>query len=255
MTDERAPDPQPTETPPAGGPPEGGTFPDAGPPAAAPADAGSEPPPPLAPLVPGASAQAPSMDDTTAQPTSTWQAPAVAPPVAPPIAPPAPQPAVSWAPAPAAAASNPGDVTVWAKIAGVVLVIGGILGGLAGIGLAVFGSAVVQMVEDAGAMPDFEGNLDPAAVITGTIVFFGIVIILYSLVYLFGGIGVLRSRNWGRVLGLIVGIISGLLWLGGLSAPDRPGVRDSTIFSLIFFGIHAYIVVALIFLWRRRSAI
>jgi hypothetical protein len=188
------------------------------------------------------------MDDTAAQPTASWQAPAAPPPIPPPAA----QPAVAWAPPPATPAQQ-GGVTVWAKVAGVLLVIGGILGGLAGLAVAVFGSAVVEMIDDMGQIPDVEG-LDPRALVTGTIVFFGIIILIYSLVYLIGGIGVLRSRNWGRVLGLIAGILSGLIWLGSVTTPDVPGARDSTIGSLIAFAIHAYIVIALIFFWRRPAS-
>ena len=71
---------------------------------------------------------------------------------------------------------------------------------------------------------------------------------------LIAGIGVLRSRDWGRVLGIIVGVLSGLLWLGSVATPDRPGAQDSIIGSLIAFGIHAYIVVALLFFWRTKPS-
>lgn len=220
-----------------------------------------EPPPPLAPLVGSASAGAAARpaDETTAQPTSSWEQPTAPPPTAPPptapppIQPPAEQPPVAWAPPPPAAAPAAGGVTGLAKAAGVLLIIGGVLGGLAGLAVAVFGSAVVQMVEDMGAIPNIEG-VDPVAFITGFIVFFGILILVYSMLYLIGGIGIVRSRDWGRVLGIIVGIISGLVWLGSVTTPDQPGAQESIVGSLIAFGIHAYILVALIFFWRRKPA-
>jgi hypothetical protein len=222
----------------------------------------TEPPPPLAPLVdPGGQAAAADESDTTAQPTSTWTQPAATaapPPVAPPamptpaVAAAAPQPAVSWAPAPAPVAAT-GKRTPLSLVAGILLILGGILGGLAGLAVAVFGNAIVQSLEDFGTMPEVEG-VDMAAFMSGFIVFFGIIVLVYSLAYLFAGIGVVRSRDWGRVLGLIVGILSGLIWLSGLGGTNQPGGSDSLVGTLIALGIHVYIVVALLFFWRTKPS-
>jgi hypothetical protein len=222
----------------------------------------AEAPPPLGPLVdPAGQAAADDQSDTTAQPTSSWTQPAptsTPPPIPPPAMPtpamaaPAPQPAVSWAPPPAPVAVA-GRRTTLSLAAGILLILGGILGGLAGLAVAVFGNAIVRSLEDLGSLPDVEG-MDTAAFMSGFIVFFGIIILIYSLVYLLAGIGVVRSRDWGRVLGLIVGILSGLIWLGSVATPDQPGVRDSIVGSLIAFGIHAYIVVALLFFWRTKPS-
>ena len=243
MTDERRPD-EP-ETPGQGMPPD---------------ESATEAPPPLAPLVdPGG--QTADQSDTTAQPTSSWTQPAptsTPPPIAPPamptpaVAASAPQPAVNWAPAPAPVTAT-GKRTPLSLAAGILLILGGILGGLAGLAVAVFGNAIVQSLEDFGGMPDVEG-VDMAAFMSGFIVFFGIIILVYSLVYLFAGIGVVRSRDWGRVLGLIVGILSGLIWLSGLGGTNQPGAGDSLVGTLIGLGIHVYIVVALLFFWRTKPS-
>jgi hypothetical protein len=248
MTDERRPDEPETS--------------DQGTPAE---EQATEPPPPLAPLVGqgGQAADDASADesDTTAQPTSSWTQPAstsTPPPIPPPAMPtpamaaPSPQPAVSWAPAPAPVAAT-GKRTTLSLAAGILLILGGILGGLAGLAVAVFGNAIVRSLEDFGGMPEIEG-MNVAEFMTGFIVFFGIIILVYSLVYLFAGIGVVRSRDWGRVLGLIVGTLSGLLWLASVASPDQPNARDSIVGSLIAFGIHAYIVVALLFFWRAKPS-
>ena len=245
MTDDRRPD-EP-ETPDQGTPP---------------GDGAAEPPPPLAPLVdPGARAAADDRSDTTAQPASGWTQPAptsTPPPIAPPampspaVAAPAPQPAVNWAPAPTPVAAT-GKRTPLSLAAGILLILGGILGGLAGLAVAVFGNAIVQSLEDFGGMPNVEG-MDMAAFMSGFIVFFGIIILVYSLLYLFAGIGVVRSRDWGRVLGLIVGILSGLIWLSGLGGVNQPGAGDSLVGTLIGLGIHVYIVVALLFFWRAKPS-
>jgi hypothetical protein len=216
-------------------------------------------PPPLAPLVDQAGATDDDQSDTTAQPTSTWTQPASAsmpPPIPPPAMPSpavpaaAPQPAVSWAPAPAPVAAT-GKRTALSLVAGILLILGGILGGLAGLLFAVFGGTIVDAMENFGPMPDLEG-MDPETFLGAVVVFFGIIILVYSLVYLFAGIGVVRSRDWGRVLGLIVGILSGLIWLSGLGGANQPGFGDSLVGTLIGFGIHAYIVVALLFFWRTK---
>jgi hypothetical protein len=146
-----------------------------------------------------------------------------------------------------------GKRTTLSLIAGILLILGGILGGLAGLAVAVFGNAIVQSLEEFGGMPELEG-VDAAAFMSGFIVFFGIIILAYSLAYLFAGIGVVRSRDWGRVLGLIVGILSGLIWLSGLGGMNQPGASDSLVGTLIGVGIHAYIVIALLFFWRTKPS-
>ena len=249
MTDERRPDEPAT--------------PDQGAPPNEPATEPPPPPPPLAPLVGqgGQPASDTSADasDTTAQPTSSWTQPAATsapPPIPPPAMPtpamPTPQPAVSWAPPPAPV-TVAGRRTTISLAAGILLIIGGILGGLAGLAVAVFGNAIVQSLEDFGGMPELEG-VDTASFMSGFIVFFGIIVIVYSLVYLIAGIGVVRSRDWGRVLGLIVGILSGLVWLSGLGGTNQAGAGDSLGGTLVALAIHAYIVVALLFFWKTKPS-
>jgi len=245
MTDERRPDEPGTPEPVT--------------PASEPA---TEPPPPLAPLVDqSGQGAADDQSDTTAQPTSSWTQPAptsTPPPIAPPamptpaVAAASPQPAVNWAPAPAPVAAT-GKRTTLSLVAGILLILGGILGGLAGLAVAVFGNAIVQSLEEFGGMPELEG-VDTAAFMSGFIVFFGIIVLVYSLAYLFAGVGVVRSRDWGRVLGLIVGILSGLIWLSGLGGMNQPGASDNLVGTLIGVGIHAYIVIALLFFWRTKPS-
>jgi hypothetical protein len=209
----------------------------------------SEAPPPLAPYVSTGAAEPHAPLGNQA----TGAAGAYAPPPA------APQPAVAWAPPAAAAVAVPatGQRTVLAAIAGVLLLLGGILGGLIGLLVAVVGGTFFGSLGDFMEIPDIEGA-SGGALIGGVVAFFGIIILIYSLVYLFAGIGVLRNRGWGRVMGLIVGIISGLIWLSGLTSADEiaaaSGGQGSLVSTLIGFGIHAYIVVVLLFFWRRKPA-
>ncbi len=137
--------------------------------------------------------------------------------------------------------------------AGILLILGGILGALVGLAFAVLGSAFVDAFGEFGDIPELEG-VDPVTIMSGFVVLFGIIIVVYSLVYVIGGIGVLRSRDWGRVLGIIVGILSGLIWLGSLGGPAAPGMADDTAASLVLLAIHAYIVGVLVFAWRTKPA-
>jgi hypothetical protein len=207
-------------------------------------------PPPLAPLVnQGGETPADPGVDTTPQPTGTWQQAAPPPPIAPPVQ----QPAATWAPAPAPVAAATGQRTGLALGAGILMIIGGILFGLAGLGVAVLGRAVIESFGDLGQIPGLEG-VDAGALASGIMTFVGILIMLYALLYLIGGIGIVRSREWGRVIGIIVGVLSGLLWLGSVATPDVDGARQSIAGSLVMLAIHAYILVVLIFFWRSRSS-
>lgn len=216
------------------------------PPEGAPAPApAAEPPPPLAPYV------APAGPETHA-PLSQQAAGAAGAYTPPPVPPPAvQQPAVAWAAPPVAVAATSGR-TMLAAIAGVGLIVLGVLGGLIGLAIAVFGSSVVSQF-DLTQYGDFGDINDPAAVISGAIAFVGIIVVAYSLVYLIGGIGIVRSRGWGRVMGLIVGILSGLFWL--MSVTGGGGSTGGNIFfPLLMLVIHAYVVVVLIIFWRRKAA-
>jgi hypothetical protein len=170
------------------------------------------------------------------------------------------QPAMAWQAAPPAVEVK-GKRTVLAAIAGILLLVGGIGGIVLGLLFAVVGGTVVSNLGQFGDfnnIPELNGA-DPGAVFGGVVVFLGLIVVAYSIAYLLAGIGVLRNSNWARVLGIIVSIISGLIWLSGVSAVDQDlGTRaaaGSMLFSLVALGIHVYIVVALLFFWRtKRSA-
>jgi len=241
MTDDRQPERQPDGPEPSGSPE----------PSATPGPSAMPDPPPLAPLVtqpPPPEAEA--LADTSRQPTATWAQDQTTY-TPPPIPPPAVQPSASCAPPPApiAAAS---ERTALAAAAGIVLVVLGILGALAGLAIATIGRGFVDAIGDFGTIPGMEG-VDADTFISGFILFFGIIIVAYSLVYAIAGVGVLRGRNWGRILGIIVGILSGLVWLTGLSGGGN-GARNDIAGTALLLAAHVYIVVALAFFWRARTA-
>lgn len=159
---------------------------------------------------------------------------------------PAAPPPVTWA-APGPAVVVQGQRTGLAAAAGIILLVLGILGGVLGLFVAVVGGSIASSFSDLIEVPGLD---DPSGLLGGVVAFFGIIVVIYSLVYVIGGIGILRSRGWGRVMGLIVGILSGLVWLGGLGQTDRANIQ----FTIIMLGIHAYVVVVLLLFWRTKTA-
>lgn len=209
-----------------------------------PSEGSSEPTPSSEPPPPPATSEPPPLAPYVAQSAPATAAPAAAAPAA--VPPPAAQPAVTWQ-APPPVVAVPGARTGLAAAAGIILLVLGILGGLIGLFVAVVGGSLASSF---GEMMEIPGMTDPSGVVGGMVAFLGIIVVVYSLVYLFAGIGILRSRNWGRVLGLIVGILSGLVWLGGLGQTDQANIP----FTIVMLGIHAYVVVVLIMFWRTKTA-
>lgn len=199
------------------------------------AETPSAEPPPLAPLVEAAAP--PPMPAAAPMPQA------------------APPPAVAWQ-APPAAAPVKGQRTVLALVAGILLLLLAIGGGLLGLLVVVLGGTFISNLSSLGDIGNIPGyNGDPAALVGGFFAFFGVLVIAYSVAYLLAGIGVIRNSNWARVLGIVVGIISGLIWLSGASGAgqsDVTGAAGASLFSIVMLGIHAYIVVALLFFWRSK---
>lgn len=191
----------------------------------------------------------PALDAQPAPPPMPADPAPVPPPAEPPIAPPVAAPAapVSWSSTtPGTVVAARGGRTTLSAIAGVAMLVLGIIGGLIGIAVIVLGGVVGNL--DLSQFAD-TSTLGPNAAqfVGGVVLFFGIVILVYSIFYIVGGIGVLRSREWGRVIGIVVGIISGLVWLAGLS-----GDRGGLVFALIMLLVHVYIVVVLAVRFRER---
>lgn len=233
MTDERAPDGAST---PSSDPPSTGGGWDAAttatpPPASAGWDAPTTaaPPRPLAPLA-AAAASAPTT----------------------------PQPAVAWE-TPAPASVTAGGRTALAAVAGILLLVLGGLGIL--IGVLFMGSAgYMDELAASGAFDDIPGM--PAgfeSAVGGMVTVVGVILIVYSILYVLGGVGVLLTRSWGRVIGIIVGIISGLIWLAGIGSVTSVNYGNASpnlmLFVVILFAIHLFIAIVLGIRWRTRIAV
>jgi hypothetical protein len=178
----------------------------------------------------------------------TEPAPTSMPSYTPPPVPP-PQPAAAWAPPPATAAV--GQRTPLALAAGILLALLGVLGALASLALLTIGREFIRQF-DFSSLPGLENVNDPGGLVESAAIFGGILLLACSAFYIVGGVGVMRSRSWGRVIGIVIGILAGLFWLGSVGSASRAGGGDMS-FALVLLAVHAYVAVALLFFWRTRS--
>lgn len=194
----------------------------------------------------------PASDDTTVTPPPP---PPAAPPPSytpPPIAPPAaPQPTVAWAPPPAAGAVV-GQRTTLSLAAGILLVVLGVLGALASLALLTIGREFIRQF-DFSSLPGLEQVNDPGGFVESAATFGGIFLLACSAFYIVGGVGIMRSANWGRVIGIVIGILVGLFWLAGVAGGGRTSGGDMS-FALVLLAIHAYVAIVLLFFWRNKAA-
>jgi hypothetical protein len=138
--------------------------------------------------------------------------------------PPPAQPAGAWAP-PVQPPRRPLPGSLLA--AGVLLLIGAGLAGLTGVLMFLTGAMFDQLPAniDTGNLTEeeFRASMDLAR---GFILGLGVGALLVALAHLLAGIGVLRRRGWGRILGLVVAILGilflGLGLLGSLVAISQP---------------------------------
>jgi hypothetical protein len=194
----------------------------------------------------------PPANEATTPATPAYTPPSYTPPPVPPPVmpqPPVAQPAVAWSAPPATAPAAVGQRTTLSLAAGILLVILGTLGVLFSLAVLTIGREVMKQF-DFSSIPGMEAGADPNAIVTGVITFLGIFVLACSTFYIVGGVGVMRSKNWGRVIGIIIGILAGLLWLGSLAN----GSRGDVSFALVLLVVHAYIAVVLLFFWRTKAS-
>jgi hypothetical protein len=210
----------------------------------------------------------PSVDDTQATPTpdappapeqpaaeaAAAAAPAYTPPTytPPAVPPPAAQPTVAWAPPPTTAVAV-GQRTTASLAAGILLVILGIFGGLISLLVLTVGRDFARTF-DFTSLPGFDAQgTDPGAIVGGVLAFFGIVLLVCSVFYIVGGVGIMRGRNWGRVIGIVIGILAGLFWIAGVAGGNQSQGGGAG-FALVLLAIHVYVAIVLLFFWRTKSA-
>jgi uncharacterized membrane protein (DUF2068 family) len=186
-------------------------------------------------------------DETTVTPPPV-PPPAYSPPTSMPPGP-APQPPVAWA-APPTAVVVTAERTPLSLGAGILLILLGALGALAALAALTIGRQVIQNF-DFTTLPGLERVNNPGAFVESALTFGAIVLLAFSTFYIVGGVGILRSRNWGRVIGIVIGILAGLFWLAGVAGGGQ--ARGGEGFALVLLAIHAYVAIVLLFFWKNKA--
>jgi hypothetical protein len=205
----------------------------------------------------GAAATGPAWGQPPAAPS-----PAVAPPAA---VPPAAAPA-GWVQPQAGGWVQPtearGSVTILARVAGVILVIMGVFWAAVGAILIVGGNAFKSITDQFGALSTADANtVDQAGnIVGGVLVGFGVVILIVAIVEIFGGIGTLFGRTFGRAIGIFYSLIFGAFLLVGLTGATRASdvTNDSSagggvIIVLVMFLLYLYTLIVLLLRWRGKA--
>ena len=205
-------------------------------PASAPGPAWGQPPAQAAPPAGWAQPQAP-----VAAPGGGWAQP---------------QPTAGWV-QPVAAK---GPVTILARIAGLFLVLLGLLWGAIGAVLIVGGTAFHTFTDQFGALNDANSVTQAGNVVGGVIAGFGIVILILAIVEVLGGIGALFGKGWGRVIGILYSLVFGAFLLLAVSGATRAndistdnGAGGGVIFLLVMFLLYLYSLVVLLLRWRGHA--
>ena len=137
-----------------------------------------------------------------------------------------------------------------AKAAAIVLLVFGVLASLAGV-LFLLGGAVASGIGDDTGFTRF-GDF-----VGGVLVVVGIIVLLIGLVEILGGIGSWRGSEWGRVIGLVYGVLGFLFGLaaaaGGRRVEDvNAGSGGGVAFGIVIILAYGFVTFALGFRWKDR---
>jgi hypothetical protein len=148
-------------------------------------------------------------------------------------------------PVPAAKSGAVTAVAIMNFVFGALWLVCGLMVTLGG---GIFAAFMPQIMEQAGKDPNMTeeqrqqleqfGKIGGGAV-GGIIMVIGIAMMLIGPTAIAAGIGVLKRRNWGRILTIVLGILAGLLALLSLSQLE--------FCSGIFYAIYAGTVLAILF--------
>jgi hypothetical protein len=169
-----------------------------------------------------------------------------------PITPPPDAPVYVAPPAPAPVLV-PGRRTPMAAVAGIALIVLGVLGGVLGLAIVTIGRGIVDNFDFSG-LPGMNGIEDPGNFIASVFSFIGILLIVFSAFYVIGGVGALRTAGWGRVIGIIVGLLGTLFWLPAVASSGQVADANPAI-AYVLLAAHAYVFVVLAFFWRAKAAL
>jgi hypothetical protein len=117
-----------------------------------------------------------------------------------------------------------------------VAVVNFVLGGLNALcgGLLLLGGGVAAGAGATGAVGGEPEAAAAATIVGGVLIVLGILVLLLSLPTIIAGVGIVKRRQWGRILTLILGGISGVLGLLSLIALQPGGLLQLAYAIFVF---------------------
>src|SRR5580698_7025880 len=119
-----------------------------------------------------------------------------------------------------------------ATLVGFYQILRGVIGAVFGLSVLLFTGLIAKLTSlaaEGSALAQYIQSFGRAA---------GLVVIVFGIVHMVAGYGVLRMQNWGRLLTLLFSAVGLVLLL--------PGLLHGHIFSLLFGAINAACIVYLI---------
>jgi len=165
----------------------------------------------------------------------------------------APAPPVYVAPPAPAPVLVPGRRTVLAAAAAVVLIVLGVLGVILAVAILTIGRGILDSF-DFSSLPGMQDIQDPGNFISSIFSFVGILLIIFSAFYVIGGVGALRTAGWGRVIGIVIGILGTLFWLPAIAGTSQIEDANPAI-AYVLLAAHIFVFATLAFFWRSKPAL
>jgi hypothetical protein len=168
-----------------------------------------------------------------------------------------PQPTAGWV----QPATTKGPVTILARIAGLFLVLLGLLWGALG-GLLIAGGTAFHFLTD--RITQFNTDSSTAVtnagnVVGGFIAGLGIFILVLAIIEVLAGFGAMLGKGFGRVIGIIYSLLFGSILLiiiatgtraAADAGADTSGAGAAFLFFLVMFVMYLYAAVVLLLRWR-----
>ena len=115
---------------------------------------------------------------------------------------------------------------------------------------ALLGGAIVKNAGDQNGLPGF------GDVVGGAVAVIGIIVLVIGIVQILGGVGAWRGSEWGRVIGLIYGVLGFLLGLAAAAGARNAAVvtGSGAAAGLVIILIYGFIAVVLAIRWKVSAA-
>lgn len=148
----------------------------------------------------------------------------------------------------------PGRRTTLAAAGAIVLIVLGVLGVILAVAILTIGRGVIDSFDFSG-LPGMGDIQNPGNFISSVFSFVGILLVIFSAFYVIGGVGALRSAGWGRVIGIVIGLLGTLFWLPAIAGSAGAGADANPLFAYVLLAAHAYCFIVFAFFWRTKPSL